>query len=222
MKKVTDIKQLKPQIIAYVYSGFAGMDDEYKALVAEHHKIKSQLGVYTQEYINEHSLKTVVAIASLRGRYADKVNGLLDKVEALYSVTKDAKAEPRDTNERLLYEIQRSNNMRIFELKLKTNDPLELIELYDEFSNDEDFLVMLDAKMRETQPGTKARLEGHIVASKRNEFLEVIDLERRTITTLAKADSYPSNAVNGDTAIKFRSISADLSNPILAGKEWVS
>lgn len=57
MKKVTDIKQLKPQIIAYAYSGFAGMDDEYKALVAEHHKIKSQLGVYTQEYINEHSLK---------------------------------------------------------------------------------------------------------------------------------------------------------------------
>ena len=68
----------------------------------------------------------------------------------------------------------------------------------------------------------KSALEGHIVASKRNEFLEVIDLERRTITTLAKANSYPANAVNGDAAIKFRSLSADLSNPILAGKEWVS
>ncbi|WP_236798022.1 hypothetical protein [Bacillus cereus] len=213
---------MKPQIIGHVYSGFAGMDDEYKALIAEHHKIKSQLGVYTQEYINEHSLKTVVAIASLRGKYADKVNGLLDKLEDLYSVKKDVKAEPRDTNERLLYELQRSNDMRIFDLKLRTNDPLELMALYDEYSSNEDFLVMLDARMHDVAPVTKSRLEAHIVASKRNEFLEVIDLERRTITTLAKADSYPSNAVNGDAAIKFRSLSADLSNPILAGKEWVS
>ncbi|WP_460292205.1 hypothetical protein, partial [Bacillus cereus] len=164
MKKVTDIKQLKPQIIGHVYSGFAGMDDEYKALIAEHHKIKSQLGVYTQEYINEHSLKTVVAIASLRGKYADKVNGLLDKLEDLYSVKKDVKAEPRDTNERLLYELQRSNDMRIFDLKLRTNDPLELMALYDEYSSNEDFLVMLDARMHDVAPVTKSRLEAHIVA----------------------------------------------------------
>lgn len=220
MGKATTIKELQQQILSKVYPMFSGMDEEYKKLIAQYHEVASQRGKFTQEYINEYAIKTTAEIVSLKVRYEEKALKQLEAIEEEHTVTKNPKAEPRDTQERLLYEIQRMNNMKLFEAKMKTADINALKEMYDENKDDEDFLILLNVQAQKLSESNKFLLDGHIKQSKENEFLREINKVKYTLKTLGNGNMYPSNAENGPGVVKFRSVHSDLSMEKVSREGW--
>lgn len=220
MGKATTIQELNEQILIKVYSMFSGMDEEYKKLINQYYEVASQKGKFTQEYINEYKVKTMAAIVALKGEYGEKALKQLEAIEKEHTVTKNPKAEPRDTQERLLYEIQRMNSMKLFEAKMQTADVNGLKELYDEHRDDEDFLTLLNVQAQKLSEPNKVLLEGHIKQSKENKFLTEINKVKYTFSTLIKGEMYPAHAENGTGGIKFRSVPSDLKHDSLFKQGW--
>lgn len=213
MAKVTTIQELKQQFDVEVFSQFKGMDDEYRSLVSQHHQVADQLyQKYSRDYVNDHRKQTLAAIDALRRKYADKAYDKLEAIENDHKVKKNPTMEPVSVQEKLLYEIQRMNNMNIIKAKLETLDFEKLASLYDEYKDDEDFLVLLDAKSKDLSETDKTRLSHHIKASKDNPFLEEIERLKTTLSLLAYGSLYPSFADNGFSKQKFRGLDQDLSN----------
>lgn len=220
MAAATTISELNEQIDSKVYSVYSGMDEEYKALITEFHNVASQRGKFTQEHINEQKVSTAASVAALKSKYGELALNQLEALESDHTVTKNPTAEPLDTQGRLLYEIQRMNNMTLFNAKLQGADVDTLKELYDENKDDEDYLTLLTAHVKSVPEGDRILLEGYIRQSKENIFLTEINKVKYTFATLMNGDMYPAFADRGKGKIKFRSVNSDLSNVHLFREGW--
>lgn len=220
MAKATTIQELNDQILVRVYSMFSGMDEEYKKLVSDYHEIAAKNTIYTQDYIREYRSKIMADIAALKEKYGQQVLKQLEAIENEHTPTKNPKAAPLDTQGRLLYEIERMNNMKLYEARLQIADINGLKEMYDEHKDDADFLTLLDVRATSLSESNKALLEGHISSSKQNKFLDAINREKHTFNLLINGDLYPAFAERGAGRVKFRTVNSDLSNVNLFRAGW--
>jgi hypothetical protein len=221
MAKAKTIQELKQQFDTEVFSEFKGMDDEYRSLIYQHHQVAEQLNLkYSRDYVTDHRKQTIVAIDALRRKYVDKAFDKLGAIENDHKVKKNPKMEPSSVQEKLLFEIQRMNNMNIIKAKLESLDFEKLVSLYDEYKDDEDFLVLLDAKSKDLSETDKIRLQHHIKAGKENPFLEEVERTKNTLCLLGNGSAYPSYADAGFSKQKFRGIESDLSNKDKFKQGW--
>lgn len=222
--KTTMMDEFYEQKIKPIFNVFNGMDEKYKAIVREYHKLTADKGVYTQSFLQEKKNEALKAISDLFRTHRLNALNRLEQLDRELDRKKEVKQIPTDTQGKILYELQRSNNLVIFKAQLeRAGSDLQLLkELYTEYRDDEDFLLLLDLNVAKLKEYEQTEMALHIENDNYSPFRGELNkaIQAFKLLTSDNTRQYPMNAENGYKNIRYRSVNTDLDQPLSFKGGW--
>lgn len=213
------IRQAIRERIPEVYEVFASMDDEYVKLVREYHQIASMTDRYTTEFIAQKMQETKKAIKELM---QDRLNAAKEVIARIREDFSEEPQEPTGATGGVERQLERNNNLILWNAQLPVATVDELREMYQKHKNDPDFMVLLNVELRKRKDDPSAqKLKYDIENPTEGVFAELDKLEK-SLTFALTTDMYPARlATRGINNIMFRSISEDLKkHPVQDGATY--
>lgn len=220
MNRAKSLSELKEKFKVDVFGVFDGMDKEYKALINSYNQAKFvQAGTYTSEYLDQLRSETMTKIKELMSnRYAVALHKI-ESIENDYTPTVEPKLEPSTTEEKILLQLERNNNLLQVQARINSTEDKRTAykEIYQEFKDDEFVLQYLDNLSYELKDYERNLLKHELDEETKNPFITEINKIKQSLKLLLSPSTtmYPSYLETGidkedGSIMTFRTISRDL------------
>jgi hypothetical protein len=200
-----------------IFKHFQGMNAEYQKSMDEYKRfLVTAKEKYNDAYIWSYKNSIKEEIMSNKN---ERVQAAIEEINQIKSELKqkqfknpydDLKGPVIRTEDKILIELQRMNNMQMFRTEVEVaNSAAELKELYEKYQDDADFHSLFKAEMKK-RINSESGLEYQLLEKKLDrepaEFGELTKIESG-LKMIANAEMYPSGIEeNGLSQVGFQSV----------------
>ncbi|QNO15326.1 hypothetical protein HYG86_11390 [Alkalicella caledoniensis] len=207
-----------------IFEAFTGMTKDYVKLIREHHKIitadgsaslpgrKIAKGMYSDEYISQHRATTKEAVKDLKKAYIDKAKEVVNSIKEEYGVKlPKPPVVPSAAGEQMRYQLERNNNLILWQAQLGSATIDELKALHQEHQSNPDFMILLEAELRKRDDNADLqRLRLEIQNPVNDKAFEKLNQIAVGLDNLNQIPYFPANVKNGFSNISYRNVDDDL------------
>lgn len=221
--------------IGKIFEVFDGMTQDYVKLIREHHKVvtagvesslpgrKTAVGMYSDEYINQHRAQTKEAVKQLKKTYVDRAKEVINSIKEEYGVKLPEPPEvPSSPDEQMRYQLERNNNITLWKAQLETATVMELRSLYQEHQSNPDFMILFKAELKKREKSAElTMLISEVENPPKDKAFESLNKIEIALNSLNQMNYFPVNLKNGLKKITYRDVDKDLDlYPILEGPTY--